>query len=137
MVSDPPRVVLDSNLLISSYTFGGNPRKIFKLIIGEQIFGVTSRDLTNEFLGVLRKKFGVTEPDILQIENEMTSLFQITYPKQLLNILRDKDDNRVLEAAIEGKCDYIVTGDNDLLEIGKFKNIQIVTASQFLDIFKT
>ena len=107
------------------------------MIIEEQTISVTSRDLINEFLGVLRKKFGITESDILEIENEITSLFQIVYPKQLLNTSRDKDDNRVLETAVEGNCDYIVTGGKDLLSLGKFKNIQIVTANQFLDILES
>lgn len=58
------------------------------------------------------------------------------------NHIRDEDDNRVLEAAIEGKCNFIVTGDKDLLELGKYKRslrlrlkkIQILTPAQFLDL---
>ncbi len=46
--------------------------------------------------------------------------------------VRDRDDNRVLEAAVEGDCDFIITGDRDLLELCKYKKIKIITPAQFL-----
>ncbi|MBI2040465.1 putative toxin-antitoxin system toxin component, PIN family [Candidatus Microgenomates bacterium] len=53
-------------------------------------------------------------------------------PHETLHILRDEDDNRVLEAAREGNCDFIVTGDQDLLDLGKYKKIKILTSEEFL-----
>ena len=47
---------------------------------------------------------------------------------------RDPSDNRVLEAAVAGSSDYIVSGDNDLLILRQFGGIPIVTARQFLDL---
>ncbi|HEX8932007.1 MAG TPA: putative toxin-antitoxin system toxin component, PIN family [Patescibacteria group bacterium] len=47
-------------------------------------------------------------------------------------MVRDIDDNRVLEAAVEGKCQYIITGDADLLDLKIFQSIKIITAEDFL-----
>jgi predicted nucleic acid-binding protein len=46
----------------------------------------------------------------------------------------DPADNRVLEAAIEGKADYIVTGDHALLELGSYEGIEVVTPARFVAI---
>lgn len=132
MANDPVRIVLDSNIFISSYVFGGKPESILKLIITEKVQGVTSRILISEFLDVLRKKFKVSQFDIQAIQQEVSDLFEIVYPIKNLHIVRDEPDNRVIETALEGNCDYIVTGDNDLLVLGKYKNIKIVTADEFI-----
>ena len=47
-------------------------------------------------------------------------------------VIRDQDDNRVLEAAIEGNCSHIITGDKGLLDIVTFKDITILTPDDFL-----
>ena len=134
MASDPIRIVLDSNVLISSYVFGGKPESVLKLIIADKLQGVTSQSLISEFLDVLRKKFKVSSNEIQRVQNEIQELFEIVYPKETLHVVRDEDDNRVIEAAIEGNCDCIITGDKDLLDLGKFKNIKILTADQFLSV---
>ncbi len=137
MANDSHRVVLDSNILISAYVFGGKPEAVFKLVITEKIQGITSQILISEFLDVLRKKFAVSQSEIIEIQNEMQEVFEIVYPSKTLHIVKDEPDNRVLEAAVEGRCKYIITGDSQLLNLGIFKNIKIVTADQFLkSVFK-
>jgi putative PIN family toxin of toxin-antitoxin system len=49
-------------------------------------------------------------------------------------IPRDPSDNRVLEAAVEGEADYIVSGDHHLLELREYEGISIVTPTQFLAV---
>lgn len=48
--------------------------------------------------------------------------------------LRDQDDNRVLETAVVGNCNYLVTGDKDLLSLKQYEYVHIVTPTDFLDI---
>lgn len=136
MVNDSRRVVLDSNILISAYIFGGKPENILQLVIAEKIQGITSQNLITEFLDVLRKKFGVSQSEIIEIQNEIQETFEIVYPSETLHIVNDEPDNRVLEAAIQGNCNYIITGDKELLKLGSFQNIQILTADEFLEVFK-
>ncbi|MBI3070120.1 MAG: putative toxin-antitoxin system toxin component, PIN family [Candidatus Levybacteria bacterium] len=135
-MASKPRVVLDSNILISAYVFGGKPESVFNLILAEQTQGVTSRILISEFLDVLRKKFKVSQTEILEIQSEIENIFEVVYPKKTFNIVKDFADNRVLEAATEGGCTYIVTGDKELLELGRWKGISIITADQFLERIK-
>lgn len=136
MANESPRVVLDSNILISAYVFGGKPESLLNLIINEKVQSVTSQVLMGEFLDVLRKKFGVSHAEILEIQNEIQETFEIVFPTETINIVKDFPDNRVLEAAVEGKCHYIITGDKELLELEIYKGTKIVTADQFLHLLE-
>ncbi len=49
---------------------------------------------------------------------------------------RDKDDNKFINCAIDGNCNFIVSGDKDLLEIKEYGGIRIVTVKEFLKIIK-
>ena len=49
-------------------------------------------------------------------------------------MVRNKKDNKIIECAFDGKADYIVTGDTDLLELKELKGIRIVTAKEFLEL---
>jgi len=49
------------------------------------------------------------------------------------DVVRDKKDNKIIDCAFDGKADYIVTGDPDLLELKEFREIKIVTAKEFLE----
>jgi len=54
-------------------------------------------------------------------------------PKRKLNIIKqDPADNKVLECSLEGKADYIITGDRHLLNLKQFGKTEILTASEFL-----
>ena len=53
-------------------------------------------------------------------------------PGLVLSDCRDPDDNRILEAAVSGRADCIVTGDDDLLSMKSFRGVQILTVSEFL-----
>lgn len=134
--NNPLRVVLDSNILISAYVFSGKPEIILQQVIDEKIEGITSQILVSEFLDVLRKKFGVAKTQILETKEEVEDAFETVFPTETLKITRDDDDNRVLETAIEGDCNYIVTGDKELLKLGVYQDIEIVTAGQFLKILE-
>jgi putative PIN family toxin of toxin-antitoxin system len=58
-------------------------------------------------------------------------------PKALTAVCRDPDDNMVLECAVEGNAQYIVSGDKDLLELKEFRGIRIVRAAEFLNLLAT
>ena len=129
---NPVKILLDTNILISALGFGGKPRQILQLILEKKIKAVTSTILLAEFHEVINKKFPHLSPKLGLIEKKIRKAFIIVDPKKSLRIVRDIDDNRVLEAAITGKCQYIITGDKDLLELKTFQEIKIVTAEIFL-----
>ncbi|MDO8429036.1 MAG: putative toxin-antitoxin system toxin component, PIN family [Candidatus Daviesbacteria bacterium] len=105
------RVVIDTNVLISALGFGGKPREILILATLRKIQAVTSAVLLAELQEVINKKFPILEPKLDLIVKKITRKFILVHPKTILKVLRDEDDNRVLEASLTGKCDYIITGD--------------------------
>lgn len=132
---NPVKVVLDTNILISAIAFEGKPKKVLDLVLEERIIAYTSPILLAEFKEVYRKKFGLLKEDFESTIRSIEEIFVILQPTKTFHILDDEDDNRVLEAAIEGKCSCIVTGDKELLELEKYKNIKIISAKEFLDIY--
>ena len=46
---------------------------------------------------------------------------------------RDPDDDKFIECAVDAEALYIVSGDNDLLDIGQYEGIQIITAKEFCE----
>lgn len=56
----------------------------------------------------------------------------VVQPTRMLAVVGDESDNRVLEAAVEGAADYIVSGDDDLLALGSFQGIPVLPPAEFL-----
>ncbi len=126
------KVVLDTNILISAIAFGGKPEEVLNLVLDEKIIAVTSPILLAEFQEVYNKNFPLKFVDFELTLERIEEIFKMVKPKRSLKIVRDEDDNRVLEAAVEGFCKFIITGDKDLLDLENYQNIKIVTAEQFL-----
>lgn len=139
MAASSLRIVLDTNILISAIHFGGKPREILNLVEDPNaaIKAVTSPVLLAELTETFTKKFNFDEEHIGEITNTIGNGFELVYPEKELHVVSDKDDNRVLEAAVAGACEIIITGDRELLKLEKFKDIKIMTAGQFLENFKS
>lgn len=130
----PIKVLLDTNVLLSALGFGGKPREVLLLILEKKIQAIISPILLSEFHEVINKKFTRLADELPRIEKQIKKIFILVYPKESLQVVRDIDDNRVLEAAVEGECNFIVTGDRDLLELGSFQDIKIITPNSFLQM---
>ena len=130
---NPTKIIVDTNVLVSAIIFGGNPRKILQKIIDGDLIAFTSKFLIAELSDVLIKKF-----DFIKEQTDATLFLLLKHllvvaPTKTINILDGKADNRVLEAALEAKVRFIITGDKDLLEIKEFKCIEIVSPAYFLN----
>ena len=134
MVADKPSVVLDTNIIISAIGFGGKPRKILNLVLENHISVVTSPILLVELEDIIFKKFPLLAGSFERINRQIKKKFKIVRPKTSLYVLKDEPDNRVLEAALEGESQYIITGDKELLNLKSFKTIKIITADEFLAV---
>jgi putative PIN family toxin of toxin-antitoxin system len=114
--------------------FGGLPGSILDLALLQSFVLISSPALLDELDEKLRIKFGVSAKDTASIRAKLKSNAEIVRPDMVLDVTEDDpDDNRVLECALKGKADYIVTGDRHLLKLGSYEAISIVTARQFLD----
>ena len=73
--------------------------------------------------------------DILWWENLIISKSAIVLPRQKFKIVKeDPDDNKIVEAAVEGNCDFIVSSDKHLLKLKEFKGIKIITPKEFFKL---
>ena len=132
------KVILDTNVLISALGWRGIPRTLLRNVIEGKIELVISNKQFNELLKVLDyPKFKFASEQKKRFVSILLEIAILIETKQELTIIKDDpSDNIMLETAIEGKADYIVTGDNHLLKLKEFKGIKIVTPKQFLDLLK-
>ncbi|MEW6356203.1 MAG: putative toxin-antitoxin system toxin component, PIN family [Planctomycetota bacterium] len=129
-----PRIVLDTNVLISGIIFGGAPRRVLEQVIAGKVDCFLSTPILDELRSVLqRPKFGFTTEQTLQTIEELVSLCSIVTPSmQIGEITSDPDDNHVIECALHAHATIIVSGDAHLLALKEFEGIQILSPRDFL-----
>ena len=93
--------------------------------------------MLSEVLRILEVKFGFSKSRLQTVYKLFSKRMTFVTPEQALHVLADDPDNRILEAAVAGKCEYIVTGDKPLLALGKYKNIEILSVNEFLKLYST
>lgn len=130
----PPRITPDSNILISAFMFGGNPLRLMEMALNKEVSLFISDEILQETLRVLRDKFGLLRERMAQSEQYINACCEQVKTGSGINVIKeDPDDNRVLECAEAAGCEFIITGDLDLLRLGKYGNIRIMTVRSFLD----
>ena len=146
-VDTPVRVVLDTNVVISSLLWKGIPHEILKLVEKGIVKYYATIEMINELEEVLRRdKFSVRIAKLQTSMNEMmlgiTSLVEIVKLKRLINlkpqeIPTDKDDIIFIQCAINAKAQYIISGDIHLLKLEQVRGIPILTPEKFLQKFQS
>jgi len=127
------KVVLDTNIYISAILFGGNPERIRKLSKEKELEILISEAMIAEVAEVLRKKFNWESWQISQIIDEIRETATLIIPNQTISIIKkDEDDNRILECSVEGKAQYIVSGDKHLLSLKEYQSVKILSPAEFL-----
>lgn len=132
------RVVLDTNILISALIFpGGAPEALYRLVLEERIELVTSRPLLAELGRILTDKFGWDPGRAEEAVAQVARIGAVVEPTERIRLIEeDPADDRVLEAASEGRAEVIVSGDRHLLRLGSWRQIRIRKASAFLAEFQ-
>jgi putative PIN family toxin of toxin-antitoxin system len=114
--------------------FGGLPGVLLDLGLMQAFRLVISPALLDELEDKLRVKFGVLAQDVAAIRVKLESAGDLIDPAIVLDVVTDDpDDNRVLECAVAGRADYIVSGDRHLLKLKEHAGIPILSAREFLD----
>jgi putative PIN family toxin of toxin-antitoxin system len=127
--------VFDTNILFSATGWRGNPFQCVERARVGQIQAVTCPELIQELAEKLELRLHFSAEQVTETLADYLGFLRIVQiPKVLRAVPRDPEDNMVLECAIEGQTQYIVSGDNDLLELKEFRGIRIVRASEFLKI---
>ena len=126
------KVVLDTNILVSALLFKGELAAIVDLWEKGKIMPVLSRETFAEFKTVLEyPKFSLSRQEIkLIIEEEVLPYFEvIEITDTVKGICRDADDDKLIACAVSAAADFIVSGDKDLLDMGQYKSVRIISAS--------
>jgi putative PIN family toxin of toxin-antitoxin system len=131
----PQAVVFDTNILFSATGWRGNPFQCVERARAGQVEAVTCPELLEELAEKLELKLGLSpERTAEALADYLSFLRVVSIPKILDAVPRDREDNAVLECAIEGRAEFVVSGNKDLLSLGTFRGIRIVRASEFLGL---
>lgn len=130
------KIVVDTNVVISGIFFGGNPRKIVEAIVDSNIDAYATPEIIEEYMEIIesmvKRKQGRLNQSALY---PLFSSLKIIEKTSEIKVCRDPDDDKFIGCAMDSKALYIVSGDNDLLDIHEYEGIQIITAKEFCDTY--
>ena len=137
------KAVLDTNVFVSGL-MGVNspPRQIVDAWLDGRFTLVTSLYLVEELAHVLTyprivKRIRLDEPEVDAILAALLSQAEMTPGElDLPGVTRDPKDDCMVVCAVEGEADLIVSGDDDLLVLGAYEEIKIITPRQFVSILE-
>lgn len=133
-----PIVVFDTNVLLSAlFSKNGDPARCVLLAKERQIKSITCQEILDEFQEMLLGKFRFSEEMATTAIDELKDCSQlVTISNQMVAVVSDLDDNKVLECAVVGSAQHLITGDKrHLLPLKQFQGIEIVQPTVFLEGF--
>ena len=133
----PPRIVLDTNVLLSAMLFHAGTLSWLRLAWqSEAIHPLASHDTTTELIRVLSyPKFKLTSDEREDLLADYLPWCEtVTVPNKIkLPDCRDPFDRPFLELALTAKADALITGDKDLLVLSHLFAVPILTPAVFRD----
>lgn len=128
------KITLDTNILISATITDGNEFQLLKKIKEGKADLILSPYILKEFKEVIsRPKFGFSHEQIEQSLKQLLTLSTLIMPLKKLTVVKEyPDDNMIIECAVAGTVDYIVSGDKHLLELKEYRGIKIVKTTEIL-----
>jgi putative PIN family toxin of toxin-antitoxin system len=137
------RAVVDTNVLVSAVIKPrGATGPVLRHLRNADFVLIYSEPLLTEVADVLnrprlRDKYGLTPQDVETVVALILFRGEAVVPTRRITQVRDPRDNMVLEAAVDGRADVVVSGDNDLLSIEAFEAIRILPPAEFLALLST
>lgn len=130
------KFTLDTNTLISAVISKGNEYQLLKLAKEGRIKVILSLNIIEEFKEVIsREKFGFSQKQIDDVLKQILNICELVIPTIRLSVIKDDpDDDAILECAITGNVNYIVSGDRHLLDLGRYDKIPIIRTFEALKI---
>ena len=136
------RAVIDTNVLLSGLLWHNAPHALLEQVRSGELALLISPGLLAELADVLsRAKFDT----ILECSNtsrshtldELYRLAEVIEPPPLPQpVCRNPDDDEVLATAIASHADLIISGDDDLLSLGRYQNIPILSPAEAVAFIK-
>ena len=130
------RAVLDTNVFVSAFLLTGRLNRLVPLILKKKFLWLFSQEILEEYLAVAsRPLYG------LSVEKVELLLYQVKEHAEWVNVrsrftvvAEDPADDQFIACAVDGRADWIVTGDRHLLGLKTFRGIQIGAPAEFLKV---
>lgn len=122
------RMVFDTNIFVSAFVGPGSlaEKAVLKIIEGEDIL-LLSKEVLDELLSILSTKFSRDREEISRVAVILSEMAEWVRPTIRISVLKDEPDNRILECAVFGKADMIVTGDKEMLKLKIYEKAKIIS----------
>jgi uncharacterized protein len=128
------KVVFDTNILVSALVFpGGMGEAALQCILEEKDELIISKPILDELLGVLSRKFARDAEELSRVAIFFSDISVAVKPIRRLRVLKDGPDNRILECAIAGNAQVIVTGDRALLALKEYRGVRVLGLRTYLE----
>ena len=121
------RIVLDTNVLIAAGLKGRFTESILQAANKKILTLITSEEILKELFQKLTFKFNWEQTDVRSYVNRIKEISQVVEITEHISVVkRDPTDNKILECALAGKANLIVTSDQDLIKLKAFRGIGII-----------
>lgn len=134
------RAIFDTNVLVSAFVTEGVCAKLLIRANRREFDLFMSPAILEEFKKALEIKIGLSRegvrPALLLLKETSKAADPTKDNIRVSGICRDESDHSILEAALACRAEFIVTGDRDLLDLGEFRKIKIVTPREFELLFE-
>ena len=128
------RVVVDTNVVISGVFFGGAPRRVVEAVVDSEVRASATGEIVEEYSRVvdrmIERKGGRLRGDAFSV---LVSKLELIEPVTRVEACRDPDDDKFIGCALDAHAVYIVSGDKDLLDMGSYNGVEMVTAAEFCE----
>ncbi|MBI4403912.1 MAG: putative toxin-antitoxin system toxin component, PIN family [Deltaproteobacteria bacterium] len=134
-MSKPLCVCLDSNIYVSAIGFGGKPLAVVELALKKEFLVIISPHILNEVRKNLIHKIGIKGSAIDRFVENISEVAVFFTPTGSVAILHDSEDNKVIETALMGFANVLVTGDKAIAQLKSVGDLKVETTSTFLARF--
>jgi putative PIN family toxin of toxin-antitoxin system len=134
------RAVVDTNILIRALIKPrGTVGPVLAHLAESQYTIVYSEPMLDELIAKLalpriREKYGIDQETIETTIALLAIRGELVHPTQPVKVCRDPKDDMLIEAALAGGAEFLVTGDEDLLVLKKYGTVQVITPRTFLAV---
>ncbi len=124
---------VDANVYISAIAFGGKPLKVIERALSREFLLISGANILHEVRRNLLGKLDLEKARVDRFLDDISAVSSVFVPGGMIHATANEGDNLVLEVALMGGADVLVTGDKKhLLPLGNFQGIVIEPPSAFL-----
>ena len=125
------RVVFDTNVFVSALVLpGARANEALQRVINGEDTLIVSKPKLDELLSVLARNFARDRKELARVAVFVFSLAESVEPNETLAVLSDEPDNRILECALAGAAEVIVTADRAMLALEEFQGVRISSLAE-------